>query len=1153
MKKMFSVLVSFALIVALIPIFNLTASAVSISNAQELCAFRDDVNSGRVSSSADLFLTNDIDLTGINWEPIVNYYGNINGNGHKIKNLFIDPYEGYTNGGWQYFNSLNRVGFISHFEGGLIQDLTIEVSHVEGHQLIGAFAGETLAGSFLNCTVSASNKVWNMNDGVIIGVCAVGGITGAFGAGSGGPFNNYDNKGLIGESCTGYMMGCRVLYPVHIYTVKETVADKTYPYSVLMNHTAQQIGIDAYQNAPDYFCNNLRTLISYYLYPVDEYDIHGNYLGIESEEGYFTGGLAGVTFESRTVFVNCSNSAFVSGAYRAAGGIVGYTMTGAIIRGCQNDGYILGSDRSEVIFTSELQQYFCNNKYLQELPCYSIHHPEIPDYYLCNDGFGGIVGYCGADTLIEDCANTGPIESHKLTGGICGLILEAVTGTVYCKYTRITNSYNTGTICAHHQLEIGGIAASVSPYNANIGHTPQYPCPYCNAGNNSASVSGYCDNIIENCYNAGELLVVGGTAISFPSLINPQVITVFPLYFGEISDLSSFEYGGIAANNSGIIRNCYSTNEDGRTMVSICLNNSGIIDHCFGKSDYCQGTQPGTSNNGTSTGYGKFISGSNPSLDSFELVTPGTLSPGTELISEMNTWVDRNAYYEYSWQSRGDATFSYKYWTSGYQSNLSYDVFGNYSPIYKLTYDAAGGINPPSVQYGSGNVTVRNQQPTYQGHIFSYWQDGIRYNAGDPYYLFRDSTLTAVWDVGVTTYTLTYDANGGSGAPAQFTGFGNITLDMTNPVRNGYRFLGWHTSPTAVSPLYYAGGTYSYYLSQNATLYAVWEPVNTYTLTYDANGGSGAPAAQTGYGNITLSSTVPTRSGYNFGGWTATPLAVIPQTYQPGAAYNLTQNTTLYAYWYNASSLIASASVNESLVSRGSSLIWTVNTPDNVNWIKVTNTYTDSTGKDVTLNYLYKYSTYHDSEGETTVTDSGNARVWTLSVPATYTGTKDMVVQNWSLYSKASGSNDWKNIKINSESGNENESAEITVAKNLAVLNSLIEPSGTEPVYEPYTLYSVSTDKDTAEIGEYVLFYFNTTPDVSKIRITYTNAQGKTKSKTYQTSSTAIVDYSPGEDGSSVIWTVKYKITEPSADGVYTADCRGNAWGGAKTVTLYAG
>ena len=73
------------------------------------------------------------------------------------------------------------------------------------------------------------------------------------------------------------------------------------------------------------------------------------------------------------------------------------------------------------------------------------------------------------------------------------------------------------------------------------------------------------------------------------------------------------------------------------------------------------------------------------------------------------------------------------------------------------------------------------------------------------------------------TYTVSYDANGGSGAPAAQTKTQDValTLSGTRPTRDGYTFLGWATSKTASSAQYQPGGTYT--ANAAATLYAVWE------------------------------------------------------------------------------------------------------------------------------------------------------------------------------------------------------------------------------------------------------------------------------------------------------------------------------------------
>ena len=148
-------------------------------------------------------------------------------------------------------------------------------------------------------------------------------------------------------------------------------------------------------------------------------------------------------------------------------------------------------------------------------------------------------------------------------------------------------------------------------------------------------------------------------------------------------------------------------------------------------------------------------------------------------------------------------------------------------------------------------------------------------------------------------HTVSYNANGGSGAPgSQTKWYGSVlTLSGTKPTRTGYTFQGWATS---------AGGGVAYQPGQgyandaNITLYAVWK-ANTWAVKYNANGGSGAPADQTKtYGQtLKLSTTKPVRTDYNFMGW-ATSKANADKgtvTYAAGANYTANAAITLYAVW----------------------------------------------------------------------------------------------------------------------------------------------------------------------------------------------------------------------------------------------------------------
>ena len=164
---------------------------------------------------------------------------------------------------------------------------------------------------------------------------------------------------------------------------------------------------------------------------------------------------------------------------------------------------------------------------------------------------------------------------------------------------------------------------------------------------------------------------------------------------------------------------------------------------------------------------------------------------------------------------------------------------------------------------------------------------------------------------------LAYNANHGAGAPATQTqsagepGYAiSFTISSSRPSRTYYTFLGWSTNQGATSASYAPGGSITVPASTTAggintkTLYAVWR-IQTAYVYYNANGGSGAPATQSHNAGtrITLSSTVPTRSGYRFLGWATSASATTAQ-YQPNTSQALYTTTTLYAVWELAASTL---------------------------------------------------------------------------------------------------------------------------------------------------------------------------------------------------------------------------------------------------------
>ena len=148
----------------------------------------------------------------------------------------------------------------------------------------------------------------------------------------------------------------------------------------------------------------------------------------------------------------------------------------------------------------------------------------------------------------------------------------------------------------------------------------------------------------------------------------------------------------------------------------------------------------------------------------------------------------------------------------------------------------------------------------------------------------------------IPTYTVSYNANNGTGAPSSQTKTQNVNLTLSNtaPTRSGYQFIGWNTSSNGTGTSYASGAIYSG--NSNLTLYAQWKQI--FTISYSASGATGTPSSQTKLqGNaVTLSSTVPTKSGYTFNNWNTSSDGT-GTSYAPGATYSADANATLYAQW----------------------------------------------------------------------------------------------------------------------------------------------------------------------------------------------------------------------------------------------------------------
>lgn len=275
----------------------------------------------------------------------------------------------------------------------------------------------------------------------------------------------------------------------------------------------------------------------------------------------------------------------------------------------------------------------------------------------------------------------------------------------------------------------------------------------------------------------------------------------------------------------------------------------------------------------------------------------------------------------------------------------------------------ATNANP---SFAAGEVTTGTKTLTLKGLPQYGLVAGPYSDSRNGVWKISSATLNVTTNETDYSYTLSYNANGGSGAPSNQTGsntgtspYYTFTVSSTVPTRTGYTFLGWSTSSSATSASYVGGNSFTVTSSGTTTLYAVWK-VNTYTVSYNANGGSGAPSAQTKTYNVslTLSSTVPTRTGYLFQGWATSSTGAV--AYQPSESYTANAAVTLYAIWKAANSTLSSVD-NTNIGSSGTA-----------SWNKIDNSYT------------YKLVLTYSNAPAVTVNVAANNASTSFSIPTTW-------------------------------------------------------------------------------------------------------------------------------------------------------------------------
>lgn len=247
------------------------------------------------------------------------------------------------------------------------------------------------------------------------------------------------------------------------------------------------------------------------------------------------------------------------------------------------------------------------------------------------------------------------------------------------------------------------------------------------------------------------------------------------------------------------------------------------------------------------------------------------------------------------------------------------------SSTYTIIYDANEGTGGPSNDVGTIGVKekISETEPTLDGFEFKFWEivtggNGVNVSPGGTYnldnYVSNGSvTLKAVWES--DTESITPDTSSSSTKYTKDVSLVSCYVNASTSSDVDRKFNGCTAikiNPTNSSDWSYST-TYGCYIQSNKLSSSKPSSCSsddndnteednstpdTYKISYDANGGTGAPSSQnkTEGTDLTLSNTKPTRKGYTFVNWNTSKDGK-GTSYNAGAKYTADAKVTLYAQW----------------------------------------------------------------------------------------------------------------------------------------------------------------------------------------------------------------------------------------------------------------
>ncbi|MCL1702653.1 InlB B-repeat-containing protein [Lysinibacillus sp. Bpr_S20] len=239
-----------------------------------------------------------------------------------------------------------------------------------------------------------------------------------------------------------------------------------------------------------------------------------------------------------------------------------------------------------------------------------------------------------------------------------------------------------------------------------------------------------------------------------------------------------------------------------------------------------------------------------------------------------------------------------------------YAKWSKESNSYIVTFDTNGGGEVASQTVGDNKLVEVLVAPHKEGYTFDGW--------------YKDKELTVPWDFandvvtknvtlyakwinntsgggtggGSSNYKVTFDANSGSEVPSQTVRYNDLVKVPTTPVKEGYTFDGWYKDAELKNVWEFAQDR----VTADLTLYAKWTKDHvsegSYTVTFDANGGSEVPSQTVADKALVNAPAKPTKKGHILIGWYTNKEFTKAWDFAKDV---VTEDVTLYARWMQES------------------------------------------------------------------------------------------------------------------------------------------------------------------------------------------------------------------------------------------------------------